>query len=435
MEIQCPKCETIYEVEEKQLRGGASTLKCSQCQYLFRVQSEATLSRETQQRWMLEESSSGDVRYFTRFTQLRDWILEGRVSRADAISRTGKKWKKLGEIGEFEPLFEREASSQSKSSERSPEGAGSSAAQPRAKKRTKLMVGDQSSEPSSAPSPSPEPNRGEAEPNTGSEQNWELGDRFGDSDSSDPDSSEEPGDMAELALENESSSSSWGLVATILVVFLFTGGGYAYYKGLIPDYEKILGTGPPTQKIRNATEASSQNVIRAVGTAEESSASLVDRLYAEATDAIREAVGTAEKKAKTRAEKLEEADKEDESSGRLSVGALVGKGKDALENGRTNDAKRLFGRALERDPENAEAMTGMGWVHLAEGQPGEASEEFDDAIQIDPDYGDAYIGMGKARRKMGQSDKAIEAYQNYIDKHPDGPQASIAEYQLQQLKD
>lgn len=106
MDIRCPQCDTVYEIDERQLRGGGATFKCSQCDHVFRLQSHASLSQENQRRWMVRNTTSGDILYFSAFDELHQWLLQGKVSQRDEISRTGKKWKPLTEIGEFMPIFQ-----------------------------------------------------------------------------------------------------------------------------------------------------------------------------------------------------------------------------------------------------------------------------------------------------------------------------------------
>ncbi|TDP72036.1 zinc-ribbon domain-containing protein [Bradymonas sediminis] len=106
MDIRCPECDTLYEIDTRQLRGSASTLKCSQCEHIFHMQTHAALHQETQRRWMLRSHTSGDIRYFLGFNELHHWILQGVVSKPDEISRTGRGWKALGSIGEFMPIFQ-----------------------------------------------------------------------------------------------------------------------------------------------------------------------------------------------------------------------------------------------------------------------------------------------------------------------------------------
>lgn len=106
MDVNCPRCDTLFEFDERQMRGAIATLKCSVCQHLFRIETNIALGREDHRRWMVRNVTSGDVLYFSGFDQLHRWIMEGQITRADEISRTGQKWVKLEHVGEFSPVFE-----------------------------------------------------------------------------------------------------------------------------------------------------------------------------------------------------------------------------------------------------------------------------------------------------------------------------------------
>jgi hypothetical protein len=105
MEIQCPQCEKLYEVDEAQL-SGTTTLECHACQHRFQVGANAGPSREDERRWMVRHPETGDVRYLNTFTTLHEWIVEREIDQAWEISRTGETWKTLGRIGEFRPIFQ-----------------------------------------------------------------------------------------------------------------------------------------------------------------------------------------------------------------------------------------------------------------------------------------------------------------------------------------
>ncbi len=55
--------------------------------------------------WTVKLSGTGEVFRFREMTTLQQWIVERKVSREDAISRTGDVWRKLGTIPELDPFF------------------------------------------------------------------------------------------------------------------------------------------------------------------------------------------------------------------------------------------------------------------------------------------------------------------------------------------
>lgn len=128
MDVSCPQCETLYELDGDQLDPDGATLKCSQCGHLFRLELDSGVQSERSRRWMVRDAATGEFLYFTGFDTLHEWIMEGRVGEEDAISRTGDNWKRLGDIGEFAPIFQVVASiadlSESSSSQPSGEGTG-----------------------------------------------------------------------------------------------------------------------------------------------------------------------------------------------------------------------------------------------------------------------------------------------------------------------
>jgi len=110
MDVRCPQCQTLYEIDDDRVQSNDATLKCRECQHLFRLGVGRVPSREDAQRWMVRESSGGDILYFDEFDTLHGWIMEREVDRTWEISRTGDSWKKLGEVGEFETIFQAVAS-------------------------------------------------------------------------------------------------------------------------------------------------------------------------------------------------------------------------------------------------------------------------------------------------------------------------------------
>ena len=89
------------------MRGATATLKCSVCEHVFRIESGHRLpAQENSSRWMVRNHQRGDVLYFPSFDVLHRWILDRKVSPQDELSRTGRKWTALAQIGEFAPIFQ-----------------------------------------------------------------------------------------------------------------------------------------------------------------------------------------------------------------------------------------------------------------------------------------------------------------------------------------
>lgn len=106
MDVRCPQCHTVYEVDDLHSYSAAITLQCSQCNLIFRLDPPPRPIVENQRRWMLRHKASGDILYFNTFDVLHRWIMERSVSGQDSISRTGQRWTELKDIGEFAPIFQ-----------------------------------------------------------------------------------------------------------------------------------------------------------------------------------------------------------------------------------------------------------------------------------------------------------------------------------------
>lgn len=432
MDVQCPNCNTLYEVSETRLREGSPTLKCSKCDHLFRVESGATLSRETQQRWMLREATTGDIRYFTTFEVLRDWIQSGKVGKADEISRTGDKWIELGAVRELDPVFG-EDTVRTQRNDVSPN-------EPRAGRARSQSPGqlNERTEPLRATpaesSPTPSSQRSESPPQ--SSRNRRSRQPQSQNRAPEAGMGREPGSATLRAVEAEFGRRNWtgiiiGVAASVLVVgmvLLYLFGG------------SFFGTSSTTT-INSSVMQARDIATRTLGRATQQAAQALDtrRATKRARDAATNAVHNIAEAAGDRAEQAAQKARRQRAAQRRnqqpSFSTVLDRANSALENGATGRAKRLFEQAFRHKSSHPAALSGLGWVQLARDNPAKAAEYFRRAIGQNPSYGDALIGLGKAERLLGQRQKAIEAYQTYLDSHPNGPKSSIAKYQLRKLKD
>ena len=108
--------------------------------------------------------------------------------------------------------------------------------------------------------------------------------------------------------------------------------------------------------------------------------------------------------------------------------------KRALERGRLKGALKLYKEVLVHDKRNVKAVTGLGWVYLEMGRYDQAATQFKRASDINSRHGDALIGLGTAERQRGNLKAAYNAYDLYLGRNPRGPKASIARYQLNELR-
>lgn len=97
MQVNCDTCSTPYYLSERQVALGVFT--CDACGAVCQIQ------RPPGKEWQIQRSS-GEILVFQGLATLQEWIVTRKVFREDQISRSGQKWKRLGEIPELQPFFE-----------------------------------------------------------------------------------------------------------------------------------------------------------------------------------------------------------------------------------------------------------------------------------------------------------------------------------------
>jgi len=135
MDVRCEKCLTEYELDETRLKPGGVTVKCTNCGHMFKIRKRAATnvgspapraqsSRPgsvsgapraptndpdsgpmSERLWMIR-LDNGETRTCRELGTLQQWILAGLVTRESLISRSGKTWKRLGDIGELASFFQ-----------------------------------------------------------------------------------------------------------------------------------------------------------------------------------------------------------------------------------------------------------------------------------------------------------------------------------------
>lgn len=116
MDVRCPSCGTDYELDDARVPETGLPVKCSKCGHVFRalkpsVQANGAPAKTVTgihaaaTEWMIRRMTGEMVR-FRELTTLQRWIVERKVSRNDEISKTGKKWEKLGNIPELAIFFQ-----------------------------------------------------------------------------------------------------------------------------------------------------------------------------------------------------------------------------------------------------------------------------------------------------------------------------------------
>ena len=162
MDVRCEKCQTEYELDEARLKPGGVTVKCTHCGHMFKIRKRAITNvghtavppagggREpitavrprpsskpqqppqpsaraparpsdslfdderslgadeaptTVDRQWLIRLDNGEQKSCRELATLQQWIIAGVVTRESLISRTGKTWKRIGDIADLDQYF------------------------------------------------------------------------------------------------------------------------------------------------------------------------------------------------------------------------------------------------------------------------------------------------------------------------------------------
>ena len=139
MDVVCERCKAEYEFDDALVSERGTTVKCTNCSHQFKI-FRPTSETDAAKVWNLRRPD-GTVIPFDSLAVLQKWILEGKVSKMDEISRAGEGWKSLGAIAELESFF---ATAELRASQNAPGRTG---------QRFPSMSGVR------APTPAPVPNR------------------------------------------------------------------------------------------------------------------------------------------------------------------------------------------------------------------------------------------------------------------------------------
>jgi len=154
MDVRCEKCQTEYELDEARLKPGGVTVKCTNCGHMFKIRKRTITNVGTipagrdskdsrdpgrprtasskpprpdsmfdvpppfpddaadsddapttiERQWLIR-LESGDQKSCRELATLQQWIISGVVTREALISRTGKTWKRLGDIVDLSQYF------------------------------------------------------------------------------------------------------------------------------------------------------------------------------------------------------------------------------------------------------------------------------------------------------------------------------------------
>ena len=100
------------------------------------------------------------------------------------------------------------------------------------------------------------------------------------------------------------------------------------------------------------------------------------------------------------------------------VPTIVRLGEAYLDQGRTEDAERLFLRAREIDPRSGAAFEGLGRVAQTRGDQARAVEYLEQTLTLDPQATRVHYPLAQSYGSLGQQDKAEAHLQQRGDGRP-----------------
>ena len=493
MDIRCPQCSTLYEFDAERLRKRVVNFKCSQCSAVFKVEKPGQAppqgspnSEKTQpgHRWMVRTQAGDDILYFTGMQTLQKWIIDRKLSPNAEISRTGSKWKRLGDIGELSSFFQVADSIQRvKPGYQAPQApaaaavpiGAANAAQPQPPPQhtppptplvtapqtplvpapqtplvpapqTPLVPAPQAPPPQATkPAPSPAPTTMPPRAPDRDKADWGFG---GDEAPQHAGGLDIELDDAHLDAGHQRSGSSTAIIVIIALVALIAGGLAAVYF-VAPS---LLGLGEASTEETNTTAATNtqenpdsdsatnsnpdQGEENTNGTNSDDD---TNNNAADTTDDATDDKSNPDDQTSTKGEKTDPTPRpkntDAEVVGNDSIDSLLRRGRRAFTSGRNPEAIKLYQKAVKVSPGNSEAHAGLGWAYLAAGNAHAALGSFRKCNQINPRYGDAYIGLGQAYRSTGNKAAALKAYESYLKIAPSGSKASIARHHQQRLSE
>ncbi|MBC7978701.1 MAG: zinc-ribbon domain-containing protein [Myxococcales bacterium] len=150
MDVRCEKCQTEYELDEARLKPGGVTVKCTTCGHMFKIRTRTITNvgtpvprdqKETgrhrpsspavatvpagrqradsifeddsrgdeapttiERQWLIR-LENGEQKTCRELATLQQWIISSVVTRESLISRTGKTWKRLGDVADLGQYF------------------------------------------------------------------------------------------------------------------------------------------------------------------------------------------------------------------------------------------------------------------------------------------------------------------------------------------
>ena len=113
--------------------------------------------------------------------------------------------------------------------------------------------------------------------------------------------------------------------------------------------------------------------------------------------------------------------KEWEKSGSAAMDLLLERGKEALEEGRVNDAINHFSALIDHAPEFAEGWNSRATAFFVAGRYGLSLSDIQQTLALNPRHFGAMVGLGQIMERFEKPKKALEIYRLALEVHPKRP--------------
>ncbi|MHC4658003.1 MAG: tetratricopeptide repeat protein [Planctomycetota bacterium] len=105
-----------------------------------------------------------------------------------------------------------------------------------------------------------------------------------------------------------------------------------------------------------------------------------------------------------------------------NANAWNGLGWSQMNQGKALNAKASFEKCLEINPKHPAALNGLAWIAKGEGKTDEAISHWQKAIEVSPSATAALNGLATTYMELGQYNKAAEYYEMWLKVEPDNAQ-------------
>jgi tetratricopeptide (TPR) repeat protein len=106
-----------------------------------------------------------------------------------------------------------------------------------------------------------------------------------------------------------------------------------------------------------------------------------------------------------------------------------------MKEGRFEDARESFLKAMELTPDDERNYANIGVIHLKMGDLEGAMHWFREAITVDPSYVRGYYNLGTLLLKTGKAEQAVRCFQQALEVEPEGRDSDDIRTNMQAAED